>query len=218
MLGAATLDGEQIVQMNIAVGLQDFRPGASGKSIAMAPQRNSARLIACRESYSGVAALGVDEAGCCVNHGCDLTIGKITTQGFTLPEGMFRSVSYGRMSATDWTQLEEPHERLKWARKHAHFATASAAAESLGMKAITYSAYEREPGSSKNIALDHQMAIKAGRKYRVSWTWLLVGEGTPFDKPSNEFQQRAIQAMAAVPEEKQAALAAAIEAMVSSAA
>lgn len=86
------------------------------------------------------------------------------------------------------------------------------------MKEGTYRQYESEPGSSRWAELDHQLAIKAGRKYRVSWTWLLVGEGTPFDKPSNEFQQRAIQAMAAVPEEKQAALAEAIEAMVRSAA
>ncbi len=119
---------------------------------------------------------------------------------------------------TSWTQAEESWERLKWARLHAGFTTATAAAESLGLRKDTYTAYERAPGSSKHTQLDHQMAIKAGRKYRVSWTWLLVGDGTPFDKPSNPHQQRAIQAMATVPEEKQAALAEAIEALVKSAA
>lgn len=119
---------------------------------------------------------------------------------------------------TSWTQAEEGWQRLKWARMHGGFTTATSAAESLGMRKDTYTAYERAPDTSKHSQLDHQMAIKAGRKFRVSWTWLLVGDGTPFDKPSNEFQQRAIQAMAAVPEEKQAALAEAIEAMVRSAA
>lgn len=119
---------------------------------------------------------------------------------------------------TSWTQAEEGWQRLKWARMNGGFTTATSAAESLGMRKDTYTAYERAPDSSKHSQLDHQMAIKAGRKFRVSWTWLLVGDGTPFDKPSNEFQQRAIQAMAAVPEEKQAALAEAIEAMVRSAA
>lgn len=119
---------------------------------------------------------------------------------------------------TTWTQAEESWERLKWARINAGFTTATAAAESLGLRKDTYTAYERAPGSSKHTQLDHQMAIKAGRKYRVSWTWLLVGDGTPFDKPSNPHQRRAIQAMARVPEDKQEALAEAIEKLVGTAA
>lgn len=70
---------------------------------------------------------------------------------------------------TDWTTLYEPWERLKWARKQAGFDTASAAADSLGMKKDTYSAYEREPGKSKHTQLDHQSAIRFAKKFKVSW-------------------------------------------------
>lgn len=212
------LYGEQVVKLHIGEGFQDLGPRAAREPVAVTPQADGPWLIPSGLGYGSVAAFGVDEAGSVFEHVLDITISKSRLQPQTLPLGTFPTVTSWTMSATDWTQLEEPHERLKWARKHAQFTTASAAAESLGMKAITYSAYEREPGSSKNIPLDHQLAIQAGRKYRVSWTWLLVGEGTPFDKPSNPHQQRAIQAMATVPEEKQAALAEAIEALVRSAA
>lgn len=113
----------------------------------------------------------------------------------------------------DWTQLEEPHERLKWARKHAGFPTAKAAAESLGMQENTYSAYEREPGKSKNTPLDHQRAIQFARKFKVSWTWLLVREGTPFSQPFTSAQQRALEAMAGADDAEQMRAAEVVETM-----
>lgn len=90
----------------------------------------------------------------------------------------------------------------------------TAAAESLGMKKDTYSAYEREPGSSKHTAMDHQAAIKFARKYKVSWTWLLLGDGNPFDRPTNDFQQRVLNAMSESDEEAQDRIASAVEALV----
>lgn len=113
----------------------------------------------------------------------------------------------------DWRGLEEPWQRLRWARQdwqrdHSAVAgTAEHAAESLGMKPGTYRAYERPPGSSKHIALDHQAAIRFGRKFRVSWTWLLTGAGTPSDEDLSEPQARVVQAMAEMDEERQEALA-----------
>lgn len=213
----ALLDGQQVVQLHIGKSLQDFRPSTAREPVSMPPKTNGPRLVSGSLGDGGVAALGVDEAGGVFEHGHKITRRNQIAQASRLPARSLLSVISLRMETT-WTQAEESWERLKWARINAGFTTATAAAESLGLRKDTYTAYERAPGSSKHTQLDHQMAIKAGRKYRVSWTWLLVGDGTPFDKPSNAHQQRAIQAMATVPEEKQAALAEAIEALVRSAA
>lgn len=118
---------------------------------------------------------------------------------------------------TDWTTLYEPWERLKWARKQAGFDTASAAADSLGMKKDTYSAYEREPGKSKHTQLDHQSAIRFAKKFKVSWHWLLVAEGTPFTKTVTQAQTRALTAMADASEEAQEMAASVVETMLKSA-
>lgn len=104
---------------------------------------------------------------------------------------------------TEWQHQSEPHERLKWARLNAGYPTATAASDSLGMKKDTYSAYEREPGKSKSTNLDHQAAIRFAKKFKVSWEWLLIGQGTPFSGPVNEAQQRTLQAMASAPEPEQ---------------
>lgn len=105
---------------------------------------------------------------------------------------------------TDWSRANEPWLRVRWARENAGFPNMQAAADSLGMRQNTYSAFERDPAeSSRARALDHQSAIQFGKKYRVSWVWLLSGEGTPFDKNLTEAQQRAIQAMESVTEDEQ---------------
>ena len=104
---------------------------------------------------------------------------------------------------TDWSRTEGTWDRLAWARENAGYSTLRAAAESLGMRENTYGGFERRPGSSRWRALDHQHAIQFGKKYKVSWIWLLLGEGTPFDKNLTEAQQRAIQAMDAASEEDQ---------------
>ena len=112
-----------------------------------------------------------------------------------------------------WADLEYPHERLRWARLNAGFPTMKAAADSLGMQENTYSAYEREPGTSKWTDMDHQRAIEFGRKFKVSWTWLLVREGTPFEIPLTEAQRRAVEAMAAAEPDDQDRAAQVVETM-----
>lgn len=96
------------------------------------------------------------------------------------------------MDDTSWMFLEEPWQRLRWARINWQEQAgieprASAAAESMGFKSPeTYTAYEREPGKSKHTPLSSQRAIEFGRKFKVSWRWLLEGLGTPFDVPATE--------------------------------
>ena len=118
----------------------------------------------------------------------------------------------------DWSDLCEPHERLRWARMQWQEARgikpdAGAAAESLGMNPHTYRAFERAPGSSKNIALDHQRAMQFGRKFGVSWQWLLIGEGTPQGELTPN-ERRVIDALREAPEARQTAVADAIEQLI----
>jgi len=79
-----------------------------------------------------------------------------------------------------WAELREPWQRLRWARRHAKYESARAAAGSLGENEATYSAYERRPDSSKHIPLSHQRAIQFAKKFKVRWQWLLIGEGEPW--------------------------------------
>lgn len=116
-----------------------------------------------------------------------------------------------------WRNAVHPWERLIWARKHWQAQTetldrtAKQAAQALGLKEGTYRAYERAPGSSKNIGLNHQDAIRFARKFKVSWQWLIAGEGTPFDDELPEAQERVLRVMSSLPESKQRALAEMIE-------
>lgn len=114
---------------------------------------------------------------------------------------------------TGWEILCDPHERLRWARLRAGYPTAKAAADSLGMKKDTYTAYEREPGKSKTTGLDHQRAIQFGRRFKVSWEWLLVGAGNPFSGVQTPAQERVVSAMSGATEDEQERVAAAIEAL-----
>ena len=114
----------------------------------------------------------------------------------------------------DWTDCEGSWDRLRWARlTKTKFDTAEAAAESLGMKPNTYRNYEREPGGSRHKPLDHQHAIRFARKFKVSWIWLLTGEGSPDTPDITPAQERMLQATRGVSEEDQARAAAVVEAM-----
>lgn len=84
------------------------------------------------------------------------------------------------MKARPWTNLKEPWERLVWAREQ-RYASAAEAARALAMKEGTYRAYERRPDASKATRLDYEAAKLFGRRFSVSWTWLLSGSGTPHD-------------------------------------
>ncbi|WP_312595723.1 hypothetical protein [Brevundimonas sp.] len=114
---------------------------------------------------------------------------------------------------TEWSQLSEDWERVRWARLQAGFPTARSASETLSMKEDTYSAYERPPEASKSTRLKDQRAIQFGRKFKVSWKWLLLGEGTPFDDVRSPAQDRVMAAMATVDEKQQERVAAAVEAL-----
>ena len=68
--------------------------------------------------------------------------------------------------------MTEVHERLSIARERAGYASAADAARALGVKEPTY--YSHENGSS---GLRASVAEKYARKFRVSLTWLLTGQG-----------------------------------------
>lgn len=80
----------------------------------------------------------------------------------------------------NWTEQKELWQRIRWARENAKFATAQAAAESLGIKAGTYRTYERpkeSEGREPPIAELHRIA----RKFKVSFEWIAAGDGSPFE-------------------------------------
>jgi hypothetical protein len=72
-----------------------------------------------------------------------------------------------------WKLLQEPHERLKWARTQRGFADATAAAEALGVKAATYLGHEN---GSRGIT---RAARRYAEFFRVSYEWLMTGKGSP---------------------------------------
>jgi hypothetical protein len=120
-----------------------------------------------------------------------------------------------------WQVLEGPWDRLRWARLRwqrkvgAIRPTATHAATALGLVAVTYRTYERPPGSVQaHRAYDHQLAIRFGRRFKVSWPWLLTGEGSPFDSRTSA-QERVMRVMALLDEQQQEALAAMAEAFAS---
>lgn len=108
---------------------------------------------------------------------------------------------------SEWSRLKHPWERVKWARMNwqrqiGSAVTARAAAESLGMKENTYSAYERpDVDGRKSSGLDHQHAIEFARKFKTNWVWLLTGEETPFGR--THAQSRAVELLARAPEDLQ---------------
>lgn len=113
---------------------------------------------------------------------------------------------------TTWTRCIDPWERLRWSREK-RYPTATAAAQALGLGKNTYSAYERPPGSSKHTKLDHQRAILFARRFKVSWLWLLLGEGTPFDQTLSPAQERIMAAMQGVDDGDQDRVADVVETM-----
>jgi hypothetical protein len=119
------------------------------------------------------------------------------------------------MDDHSWRELREGWERLRWARLR-KFETAQAAAESMGMKPNTYTAYERSPDSSKHTRLDDQAAIRFARKFGVRWEWLLTGEGSPVapEPEPTEPIKRVTDGMKVLPLHHQEAIADAIEALI----
>ena len=81
----------------------------------------------------------------------------------------------------DWRELREPWERLRYARTMAGFERAKDAADSMGINPVTYRSYERRPDQAGARNIDHQQAARFAKKFKVSWKWLLLGEGTPQD-------------------------------------
>jgi hypothetical protein len=120
------------------------------------------------------------------------------------------------MNEVDWSALRGQHERLRWARIRWQMSQnispdAGAAAASLGINPHTYRAYERAPGASKHISLDHHKAAQFGRKFKAHWQWLLTGEGHPDEPNLSPAQLRVVQAMNALPPERESEIVEIIE-------
>ncbi len=84
------------------------------------------------------------------------------------------------------TDTVEIGKRLKEARIHAGFATATKAAESLGIRYPTYAAHEN---GSRGVV---RAAAQYARRYRVSLDWLLRGAGAGPGEEAEIISDRAI--------------------------
>jgi hypothetical protein len=114
--------------------------------------------------------------------------------------------------------LRTPWQRLRWARHRWQRSlgvapNAAAAAESLGIEPHTYRAFEGPEDRSKFTPINHQRAIEFGRKFKVSWAWLLTGEGSPDSRALSEPQQRIVNAMRDASTAQQEAVADVVERM-----
>lgn len=77
--------------------------------------------------------------------------------------------------------MREPRERLRWARLHrTPFDRATDAARSLNIAPGTYRTYE-VPKSQGGRWPPISEVQRIAEKYKVSWTWLATGEGSPDD-------------------------------------
>lgn len=74
--------------------------------------------------------------------------------------------------------MAEIHERLAAARKEAGYATARAAAETLGVSEVTYVQHENGRRGFKREAADQY-----ARKFHVALEWLLTGKGPKERRP-----------------------------------
>jgi phage repressor protein C with HTH and peptisase S24 domain len=70
--------------------------------------------------------------------------------------------------------MEPPFTRLKEARQRAGFGDATAAARHFGWTVPTYLAHEN---GSRSFGVER--AVEYGRAFKVSASWLLIGEGGP---------------------------------------
>ncbi len=114
------------------------------------------------------------------------------------------------MADTGWSRCEGLWDRLRWARLNAASPMEPKdAAAVIGVQVGTYRAYERAPGASKTITIDPQHVIKLARRWRLSWQWIVSGEGTPFDKELTPLQLRVVSLLEqASPEDQERAIGA----------
>lgn len=73
----------------------------------------------------------------------------------------------------DWRNLDEPFERLQWARKNRGYSHARDAARAMGVKEATYAHHENGTAGFANHAVDY------AEFFQVNLVWLLTGRGAP---------------------------------------
>lgn len=141
------------------------------------------------------------------------TLLKVTRVGkcvITHGNGTFGNVA--AMDDTSWSTCEELWERLRWARLNSSAQMdTKAAASAIGVSVETYRAYERAPGASKSLNIAPQNIIALARRWKVSWQWIVSGEGTPFDKALSSAQVRVVSALDRASPEEQERVVSAIE-------
>lgn len=87
-----------------------------------------------------------------------------------------------------WRYLREPWERLAWSRINlTPFPRPVDAARSLNIRPGTYRTYEL-PKASGGRWPDPSEVRRIAKKFGVSWSWILTGDGSPEDVAPPEMQ------------------------------
>ena len=73
----------------------------------------------------------------------------------------------------EFPSLDEPHERLQWARAKAGFENATTAARRFHWNENTYRSHEN---GTRNLT--KRIAVKYAARYHVPVEWLLFGQGS----------------------------------------
>lgn len=144
------------------------------------------------------AALGLDEVGNCFAH-ADTLLNVARRGKREVAIGSVRLATICRMDER-WRDTTEVWERIRWARQQSRFERAKDAAESIGIKPVTYRSYEN-PTNPRIPPIPE--AKRIADKFKVSWVWLLAGQGHPHDINAR-FGELAEQYAAKVSEEKRA--------------
>lgn len=82
------------------------------------------------------------------------------------------------------------------------------------MQEGTYRQYERGPGSSRWANLTHERAVEFARRFKVSWLWLLTGNGQPLDAETDRGSERILQLYGRLTQENRERLIALLESFV----
>ena len=152
--------------------------------------------------------LGIYEG---VEHGRQLRYVTLRGQAERL-RGVIRPSS--RMVAAmeadfSWTRLQEPWERLRWARERLASLTQEQVAKRVGMDKVGYGHHERDPTEGRSTKVTADKAMLFAPVVKARWRWILSGEGEPYITPAEE----AAEIIARQPLEQQRRILASVRAL-----
>ncbi len=147
-------------------------------------------------------------------HKLEITRGNVTPRNV---QSMAKYVEDPQLRE-EMARSAAPGERLKWARLYwqhqngIESRTAKQAAEALVWKRVPIGPTNglTPPRSTRLCRIS--APLRFGRKFKVSWTWILLNHGEPFDQVLGPAQERVLRIMSGAADDQQETIADMIEA------